>query len=76
MIWQYKGVLSHVAFDLGVRRDHVFAIVWRESLWDAVDEARAAHPRVAFRKDNIDSVQEQDDWIQRTRAALRRPVKG
>lgn len=78
LIWQYGGVLSYVAFDLGVRRDHVFAIVWRESLWDAVDAARAARPRVAFQKDGgaDDGVQEQDDWIQRTRAALKRPVKG
>lgn len=67
-----------MAFDLGVRRDHVFAIVWRESLWDAVDAARAANPDRAMqvRASVVEEDRAKQDWLDKTRAALKRPVKG
>lgn len=76
LIWRHKGILKHLAFDLGVRRDHVFAIVWRESLWDAVDAARAAHPeRMKEMQTCAQDEAEERDWLEKTRAALKRPVK-
>lgn len=76
LIHRYRGILKYVARDLGVRRDHMFAIVWRESLWDAVDEARAKNPNRIRDALDVSDEREQDDWLARTRAALKRPMKG
>lgn len=67
LIWRHRGVVQYVATDLGVAREHVCRLLWRESLWPELDAARAAFPRDRRRR-----VIDPDHWLTRTRAAFRK----
>lgn len=61
-----KGNMKASAFELGLQRQHLFAILWRESLWHELDEIRAEFPRPKK------TAEPTPEWIERARAALRK----
>jgi hypothetical protein len=56
------GRILHTATDIGLGWRHVIEIIWREGLWDTVDQIRAEN------RDHI--VYEDEEWLMKTRAAL------
>lgn len=56
------GNIMHAAYELGMDRRTLYRYLWRESLWQHVDESRAERAVVA---------DEEPEWLAQTRKALR-----
>lgn len=62
---RYKGNMTKSAHDLGFNRQHLFKLLWRESLWHELDAIRAEFPKVRHRT-------VEPEWLAATRAALQK----
>lgn len=61
-----KGNVKASARELGLARQYLFALLWRESLWQELDEIRAQFPRRHVKDEPS------PEWLERTREALKK----
>lgn len=68
VIRRYGGNVKAAAIDLGFDRRYMFRILWRESLWQELDNIRAKKTRSVAMRD-IGEL----NWLDRARVACRTP---
>jgi len=67
VIERNQGALVSAAYEMGFDIRYMKRLIWRESLWQEVDAIRARHSgRRAKQFEIVD-----DEWITKTRAALK-----
>lgn len=59
---RHRGNIYRIATDLNLSWRHVIEIIWREGLWETIDQIRAEN------RNHI--IYEDEEWLMKTRAAL------